>query len=219
MCSRALGERAHRLMSTPAFQLNDEDQVRFNELMGETYKKVYNMAYRLSGNRNDAEDLTQEAFYRAYRSFGDYEGDRPFENWIFRIVTRLFLDLLRNRRRRVKTVSYDNPLQREGGDENLYFEVPEEGPNPEQAMMSGTFSEDLQKVLNSLSPEQRTLVTLADIEGVPYKDIADMLDKPVGTIRSRLHRTHKLIRARLEQMKREQQGGFRAARKTGLVPT
>ena len=64
------------------------------------------------------------------------------------------------------------------------------------------FSEDLQKVLNMLTPEQRTLVTLADIEGVPYKDIADMLEKPVGTIRSRLHRTHKLIRAMLEQIKR-----------------
>lgn len=199
-------------MSTITTKLSEEDEVRFNELMGETYKKVYNMAYRLAGNRNDAEDLTQEAFYRAYRSFGDYEGDRPFENWIFRIVTRLFLDLLRNRRRRVKTVSYDNPLQREGGDENLYFEVPEEGLNPEQEMLSGMFSEDLQKVLNSLSAEQRTLVTLADIEGVPYKDIAEMLDKPVGTIRSRLHRTHKLIRTRLEQLKREQQGGFRAVR-------
>jgi RNA polymerase sigma-70 factor, ECF subfamily len=199
-------------MSTTTFELNAEDQVRFNELMGETYKKVYNMAFRLSGNRTDAEDLTQEAFYRAYRSFGDYEGDRPFENWIFRIVTRLFLDLLRNRRRRVKTVSYDNPLQREGGDENLYFEVPEAGPNPEQELMSGMFSEDLQKVLNTLTPEQRTLVTLADIEGVPYKDIADMLEKPVGTIRSRLHRTHKLIRARLEQLKREQAGGFQAVR-------
>jgi len=206
-------------MSTTTFEMNEEDQKRFNELMAETYKKVYNMAYRLSGNKVDAEDLTQEAFYRAYRSFSDYEGDRPFENWIFRIVTRLFLDLLRSRRRRVKTVSYDNPLQREGGDENLYFEVPEEGPNPEQAILSGTFSEDLQKVMSSLTAEQRTLVTLADIEGVPYKDIAEMMDKPVGTIRSRLHRTHKLIRARLEQLKRDQGGGFSAVRgnRTGFA--
>jgi len=207
-------------MSTTIYELNPEGQIRFNDLMGETYKKVYNMAYRLSGNRNDAEDLTQEAFYRAYRSFADYEGDRPFENWIFRIVTRLFLDLLRNRRRRVKTVSYDNPLQREGGDENLYFEVPEAGLNPEQEMLSGMFSEDLQVVLSSLTPEQRTLVTLADIEGVPYKDIAEMMDKPVGTIRSRLHRTHKLIRARLEQIRREQQAGFQArGKRTRLALT
>ncbi len=183
--------------------MSPQDEVRFNELMEATYRKVYNMAYRLAGNRPDAEDLTQEAFYRAYRSFSDYEGDRPFENWIFRIVTRLFLDLLRNRRRRVKAVSYDTPLQREGTDENLYFDMADEAPNPEETLMEGAFSEDLQKALNSLTPEQRMLVTLADIEGVPYKDIADMLGKPVGTIRSRLHRTHKLIRARLDQIKRE----------------
>jgi RNA polymerase sigma-70 factor (ECF subfamily) len=190
-------------MATQTHLLSEREELRFNELMEATYRKVYNMAFRLAGNRSDAEDLTQEAFFRAYRSFEDYEGDRPFENWIFRIVTRLFLDLLRNRRRRVRAVSYDTPLVREGGDENLFFDMPDESKNPEQAMLSGAFSEDLQKVMNSLSPEQRTLVTLADIEGVPYKDIAEMLEKPVGTIRSRLHRTHKLIRHRLEQLKRE----------------
>ncbi len=164
------------------------------------------MAYRLAGNRPDAEDLTQEAFYRAYRSFEDFEGDRPFENWIFRIVTRLFLDMLRSRRRRIKAVSYDTPLQAPGHDETLYFDMPDVAPNPEQQVLEGTFSEDLQKAMNSLSPEQRLLVTLADVEGVPYKDIADMLDKPVGTIRSRLHRTHKLIRTRLEQVRHETHG-------------
>jgi RNA polymerase sigma-70 factor (ECF subfamily) len=192
------------------YSLSPKDQTRFNELMEETYRKVYNMAYRLSGNRTDAEDLTQEAFYRAYRSFGDYEGDRPFENWIFRIVTRLFLDLLRNRRRRVKAVSYDSPLQRDGADENLYFDMADERPNPEQEMLKEAFSEDLQKAMSALSPEQRMLVALADVEGIAYKDIADMLGKPVGTIRSRLHRTHKLIRARLEQIKRENAQGKRS---------
>ena len=188
------------------FSLSPQDEARFNELMSQTYKKVYNMAYRLAGSRSDAEDLTQDAFYRAYRSFGDFEGDRPFENWIFRIVTRLFLDLLRNRRRRVRAVSYDAPLPN-GGDENLFFDMPDAAPNPEESLVESSFSEDLQKALNSLSPSQRLLVTLADIEGVPYKDIAEMLDKPVGTIRSRLHRTHKLLRSRLEQIKREATGG------------
>lgn len=192
-------------MSSNVYQLSPREEIRFNEQMQATYKKVYNMAFRLAGNRSDAEDLTQEAFYRAYRSFLDYEGDRPFENWIFRIVTRLFLDMLRSRRRRIKAVSYDTPLNQGSGDENLYFEMPDRSADPEEQMMEGTFSEDLQKALNSLSPEQRLLVTLADIEGVPYKDIAEMLNKPVGTIRSRLHRTHKLVRARLEQIKRENQ--------------
>ncbi len=176
---------------------------RFNELMSETYRKVYNMAYRLSGSRTDAEDLTQDAYVRAYRSFSDYEGDRPFENWIFRIVTRLYLDLLRSRRRRVKAVSYDTPITGSSGDENLYFEMPDRSPNPEQLMLENLFGEDLQRVLGTLTPEQRTLITMADVEGVPYRHIAEALGKPVGTIRSRLHRTHKLIRSRLEQMKHE----------------
>ena len=193
-------------MKTQEYELTASEQKEFNELMEATYRKVYNMAFRLSGNRSDAEDLTQDAFYRAYRSFRDYEGDRPFENWIFRIVTRLFLDMLRTRRRRIKAVSYDTPLSTAGGDDNLFFEMPDHSPNPEQEMLSGTFSEDLQKALNSLSPEQRLLVTLADIEGIPYKDIAEMMEKPVGTIRSRLHRTHKLIRSRLDQIRREATG-------------
>ena len=190
-------------MSENTFRLEPHEEARFNLLLDETYKKVYNMAYRLSGSRADAEDLTQEAFYRAYRSFRDFEGDRPFENWIFRIVTRLFLDLLRNRRRRVRAVSYDAPLQREGGEDNLYFDMADDRPNAEQSMMNISLSEEMQAALDSLTPEQRTLVILADVENVPYKEIAEMLDKPVGTIRSRLHRTHKLIRHRLEQARRK----------------
>jgi RNA polymerase sigma-70 factor, ECF subfamily len=202
-------------MAEKIFRLEPHEEARFNELLDETYKKVYNMAYRLAGSRTDAEDLTQEAFYRAYRSFRDYEGDRPFENWIFRIVTRLFLDLLRNRRRRVKAVSYDAPLQRDGGDDNLYFEMADDAPNAEQSIMNTALSEDMQSALDSLTPEQRTLVILADVENVPYKDIAEMLGKPVGTIRSRLHRTHKLIRHRLEQARR--QGGKQIKLSPGLM--
>jgi len=195
-------------MATAALTMNSTEELRFNELMEASYRKVYNMAYRLTGNRSDAEDLTQEAFYRAYRSFGDYEGDRPFENWIFRIVTRLFLDLLRHRRRRVKAVSYDAPLQH-SGDENLYFDMADDRPNPEQAMLEGSLNEDLQAVLNSLTAEQRLLITLADIEQMPYKDIAEIIGKPVGTVRSRLHRTHKLIRQKLEAHRRRNAGSVK----------
>lgn len=200
-------------MSTNEATLTASEQAQFTELMNLTYKKVYNMAFRLAGNRSDAEDLTQEAFFRAFRSFRDYQGDRPFENWIFRIVTRLFLDLLRSRRRRIKAVSFDAPLAGNANDDSLHFDMPDERPNPEQELVRGSFSEDLQRVLDSLSAEQRMLVTLADIEGLPYKEIAEMLDKPVGTIRSRLHRTHKLIRHRLELIQRESAG---AAPKRGL---
>jgi RNA polymerase sigma-70 factor, ECF subfamily len=175
---------------------------RFNELMRASYRKVYNMAYRLSGNRADAEDLTQEAYYRAFRSFDDYQGDKPFENWIFRIVSRLFLDLLRSRRRRIQAVSYDAPLPGAATDDSLYFDVPDTGPTPETQFVEGQLSEELQMVLDSLKPEQRLLITLADVEQMPYAEIAELMDKPIGTIRSRLHRTHKIMRDRLERLRR-----------------
>ncbi len=190
-----------------AHALSPVDETRFNELMDLTQRKVYNMAFRLAGNRPDAEDLTQEAFFRAYRSFKDYEGDRPFENWIFRIVTRLYLDLLRNRRRRISAVSYDAPIHRDGGEDGVYFEVADDGPSPEDTLMGSTFSEDLQTALGRLTEGQRELIQLADVQGVPYAEIAERLGTPVGTIRSRLHRTHKLLRSTLEKVRREETFG------------
>jgi RNA polymerase sigma-70 factor, ECF subfamily len=175
---------------------------RFNDLMKQTHKKVYNMAFRLAGNRADAEDLTQEAYYRAYRSFGDYQGDKPFENWIFRIVSRLFLDLLRSRRRRIQAVSYDAPLSTGNADDTIYFDVPDQGETPESRLLNRSYNEDLQMVLESLTEEQRTLILLADVEQVPYTEIAEMMGKPIGTIRSRLHRTHKMMRDRLERLRK-----------------
>lgn len=181
-----------------------EVNARFDELSKATYRKVYNMAFRLAGNRSDAEDLTQEAFFRAYRSFRDYEGDRPFENWIFRIVSRLFLDLLRTRRRRVNSVSLDAPLANGVGDDNLMLEMADERPDPEQHLLDRSINEQLQQVLATLSPEQRMLITLADIQMVPYQEIADLVGKPVGTIRSRLHRTRMLIRKRLQALEAQE---------------
>ncbi len=186
-------------MST--IQLPAHEETRFQGLMAQTYKKVYNLAYRLSGNRNDAEDLTQEAFFRAYRGFDKYEGDRPFENWIFRIVTRLFLDMNRSRKRRVKIVSYDAPLRPDGADDTVQFDTADHTAGPEAQLMAQVLSEDLELSLKKLSKDQRDLIYLADVEGVPYNEIAEMMDAPVGTIRSRLHRAHKQLRMILEGLK------------------
>ncbi len=183
--------------------LKDKEQ-RFEALMRRSYKKVYNLALRLSGNVQDAEDLTQEAFYRAYRAFDAYDGTKPFENWILKIVSRLYLDLLRYRNRRVQTVSYDHPLRSKETEEeeDVYFEKPDETTNPERQFLNEVLSEELEVALQSLKPEQRMLVLLADVEGMPYQEISEILGAPVGTIRSRLHRAHKALRARLAEWER-----------------
>lgn len=166
--------------------------------MKRTYKKVYNMAYRLSGNATDAEDLTQETYFRALRGFDSYEGDKPFENWVYRILSRLFLDLLRHRRRRVQAVSFDAPIHQDG-DDDVYFDKADERETPDQRLLNGTVGEEMEAALKSLSADQRLIVVLADVEGMPYKDIAEIVGAPIGTIRSRLHRTHKSLRRYLKE--------------------
>ena len=184
-----------------SIQMSYPQESEFQQLMERSYKKVFNLAYRLSGNRTDAEDLTQEAFYRAYRKFDSFQGDRPFENWIFRIVTRLFLDMKRAKGRRVQTVSSDAPLRADGFDDTVSFEAPDDRPTPVQALMGDTLSEDLEHGLKHLTEDQRQLVWMADVEGMPYDEIAERFKAPVGTIRSRLHRAHKQLRRVLEQIR------------------
>lgn len=183
-----------------AAPMNPTPDTRFNELMSATYHKVYRLAYRMANNRADAEDLTQEAFVRAYRSFDSYEGDKPFENWIFRIVTRLYLDLRRRKSRRVQAVSFDAPLRVDGIDDSLQFETADQQPNAEDILLENALSEEMQASLEQLSEEQRRLVWMADVMQIPYKEIAEEFDAPVGTIRSRLHRAHKQLRRILSRV-------------------
>lgn len=183
--------------------LTREQEDRFQTLAASSYKKVFSLAYRLSGSRTDAEDLTQEAFLRAYRGFESYQGDRPFENWIFRIVTRLYLDLRRRTNRRVATVSYDAPLRPDGTEDGVYFESADHSPSPEARVVEQHFSPELEASLNALSPEQKHLILMADVQQIPYAEIAEKLNTPVGTIRSRLHRAHRQLRSSIEEFRRQ----------------
>jgi RNA polymerase sigma-70 factor (ECF subfamily) len=118
-------------------------------------------------------------------------------------VTRLFLDLVRSRGRRVQTVSFDAPFRSDFVDDSLSLDSADQAPNPEQILLQGSVSEELEAALSKLKPEQRTLVLLADVENIPYNQIASMMKLPVGTIRSRLHRAHKQLRSNLPTKRTE----------------
>lgn len=179
-------------------QLTSVEQQEFLTLMSRSYKKVYHLAYRLSGNRSDAEDLTQETFFRAYRGFHGYQGDKPFENWVLRITTRLFLDQNRARKRRVQTISSDAPVLALGSGETYLGQVPDPSPTPENEVVDSRFSEDLEEALSQLKPEQRALVLMSAVDQIPYDELAVELGIPPGTVRSRLHRAHKRLRQILD---------------------
>jgi RNA polymerase sigma-70 factor (ECF subfamily) len=174
----------------------------FDELRKETYRKVYNLAYRLTNNRADAEDLTQQAYIRAFTSFARYKEDCKFQNWIFRITKNLYLDSLRYKDRRVKVVSYDAQLPN-GGEEGIYFEPVDTEPSPEDQLLEGVLSENMQTVLSSLKPKERELIRLVGIEGKTHKEVTELLCINSTSVRSRIYRIHKVMRSHLEQLQTE----------------
>lgn len=147
--------------------------------------RVYRLAYRLSGNQQDAEDLTQETFVRVFRSLANYTPG-TFEGWLHRITTNLFLDLVR-RRQRIRFDGLPDDAERlPGGDRS-----------PEQVYSDTHFDSDVQAALDSLPPDFRAAVVLCDIEGLTYEEIAATLGIKLGTVRSRIHRGRLQLREAL----------------------
>ncbi len=154
----------------------------WDELVRQHADRVYRLAYRLSGNQHDAEDLTQETFIRVFRSVHNYQPG-TFEGWLHRITTNLFLDMVRRRSRiRMEALPED------------YDRVPSDQPDPEQIFHDSRLGPDLQAALDSLAPEFRAAVVLCDIEGLSYEEIGATLGVKLGTVRSRIHRGRQALR-------------------------
>jgi RNA polymerase sigma factor (sigma-70 family) len=150
--------------------------------------RVYRLAYRLSGNAQDAEDLTQETFVRVFRSLADYQPG-TFEGWLHRITTNLFLDLVR-RRQRIRFDALPEDTER----------LPGRAPSPEQVYDDTHLDPQIQAALAALPPEFRVAVVLCDIEGLTYEEIAATLGIKLGTVRSRIHRGRVQLRAALAHL-------------------
>jgi RNA polymerase sigma factor (sigma-70 family) len=149
--------------------------------------RVYRLAYRLTGNTHDAEDLTQEVFVRVFRSLATYSPG-TFEGWLHRITTNLFLDMARRRQR----------IRFEGLGEETTARLSGAEPTPAQVFDDRHLDGDVQAALKALPPEYRAAVILCDIEGLSYEEIADTLGIKLGTVRSRIHRGRAQLREALE---------------------
>jgi RNA polymerase sigma-70 factor (ECF subfamily) len=148
--------------------------------------RVYRLAYRLSGNRADAEDLTQETFVRVFRSLAEYSPG-TFEGWLHRITTNLFLDMVRRRQR----IRFD-ALPEDAGDR-----LPTGEAGPERAYDENNLDPEIQRALDALPPDFRAAVVLCDLEGLSYEEIAATLGVKLGTVRSRIHRGRSQLRKAL----------------------
>ena len=157
----------------------------WDQIVREHSARVYRLAYRLSGNQQDAEDLTQETFIRVFRSLASYQPG-TFEGWMHRITTNLFLDMAR-RRQRIRFDNLSDEAER----------LPGTHADPVTTFDHNNIDADVQAALADLPPDFRAAVVLCDIEGLSYEEIAATLGIKLGTVRSRIHRGRLQLREAL----------------------
>ena len=161
----------------------------FEELVLEYEKKVYNVALRILGNSEDAADMTQEAFIKAYNSLSGFRGDSKFSVWLTRIVSNLCLDFLRSRNRR-PTISLS--MEDDDGDD-VQLDIADTRQSPELLLERSLTRESVRRGLRSLPEDYREILLLREIQGLSYDEIAAALNIEVGTVKSRIFRGRKKL--------------------------
>ncbi len=177
-------------------------QEDFNDEILPHLDALYNFGLRLTTDPNDAEDLVQDTIVKAYRFFSSYEKGTNAKAWLFRILKNSYINNYRKKSKKPQQVDYDEVS-------TFYETVRAERTDTsdlEDRMYRELMDDDITNALEELPEDFRTVVLLCDVEGFTYEEIANMLDVPIGTIRSRLHRGRNLLKAQL--MEYAQKRGF-----------
>lgn len=174
------------------------DTAAFEELVALFEQRVYRLCLHLTGNHNDAEDLAQETFLKAYAGLGGFREEAGFGTWLHRITVNLWTSELR-RRKRGQPSSLDAPLETEEGEE-LDRLVVDPLPGPDEILDQKETRRLLVQALNALSPEHRAILVLREIQGCQYEEIARILACPVNTVKSRLNRARSALRRSMTHM-------------------
>jgi len=155
---------------------------------------LFRTALRMTKNQNDAEDLVQEAYVKAYRFWDKFEPGSNCRAWLFKIMTNIFINDYRSKSRTPVSVNVDDI-----DDNFLYGQLANLGPedNPERRLFAKIFDDDIKKAIEELPDDFRLVVVLSFLEGFSYQEIADIADLQLGTVKSRLHRGRKLLQKQL----------------------
>jgi len=156
-------------------------------------KILYNYALRMSGDQLEADDLVQDTYMRAFRFFHKFEKGTNCKAWLFRIMKNCFINKYRKNKKEPSKVDYEDV-------QNFYDSIRDELVDPndlEHKVFSTLLDDDVMNALNSLQDDYKTVVILCDLESLSYEEIAEFLDVPIGTVRSRLHRGRKILQRKL----------------------
>jgi RNA polymerase sigma-70 factor (ECF subfamily) len=182
--------------------LSTADKQRFQADALPLLDSLYAGALRMTRNPADAEDLVQETMMRAYRSFARFEAGTNLKAWLFRIMTNAYINTYRKKQREPLKVSHD-----EIEDFDLYRELKQHDPQwdatPENIVLSNLVDSDIIEAIDDLPEQFRLAVVLSDVEGFSYAEMAEIMDVPLGTVMSRLHRGRKALQKRLWDIARD----------------
>lgn len=180
----------------------------FNHLVLVYQSLAYNVAYRIMGEGDSAADATQEAFISAFRHIKRFRGG-SFRSWLLRIVTNACYDELRRRKRRPATSLEAMTEYSEGSDSDDPATLGTQSVGPETEAERGELSAAIQECINNLSPEFKVVVVLVDIQGYDYQEVSDVIDRPLGTVKSRLARARAKLRQCLQRFRELLPASFR----------
>jgi len=169
------------------------DLESFEKLIMLYEKKIYNIAFRMTGDREDASDIAQEVCIKIYKSINTFKGNSSFSTWVYRITSNVCIDMIRKRN---NTISINT--NRADGEE---YEIPIEDKSklPEDIVESKETVELIKGYISELAPDQRIVIILRDIQGYSYEEISKILDVNVGTVKSRLNRARNLIKDKFKK--------------------
>lgn len=158
----------------------------YEELVGRYQDRIVQYTYRMLGDRELAEDITQETFLRVYTKAYTFKDGSVFSTWLYRIATNLSINQLR-RRKIVTFLHIDKPYTTDKGDQ-IQMEFPGKEPGPDDLLLRSELNDRIQETINALPAKFRTVLVMRDIQGMTYEEMASVLDKPEGTIKSRVNR-------------------------------
>ncbi len=170
------------------------DLQAFNELVQRYEKQVYALAYRLCNNYDDAEDIAAEVFLRVFNALPRFRGDALFSTWLYRVVTNVYLDT-RKRKTSHPTSSLEEYLEAEDGGQER--QVEDTAPSLQTQIEAEERREALRRAIDALPEFQKIMITLYHLEELPYERIAEILEMPLGTVKSRLNRARRALRDQL----------------------
>lgn len=183
------------------------DRGAFDQLVGRYERQVFNTAYRLSGSHDDAADIAQEAFVRAWNNLKSFRGEAAFSTWVFRIVTNVFLDERKRVRARREHRSLDDVLPGSGpngtnasGEGAMVRQWEDPAPSPQDRIEQQERLSILERAISELPEAQRAMVVLYHTQGRSYDEIAEILNLPMGTVKSRLNRARLALKNRLQPL-------------------